>query len=275
MRTLYKALSTLPQDSSQRLPRSDSTPRVRYDARMNPRITHIAAALQKASHYLSQDCLGGPRPWRLAWVINAQKAGTAAFVWALMVHYQNFSPAAWVYLALHGSYGAVWLLKDLCFPDRSWQARVTVMGGVNAFLGVLGWYWFIAYLLISRAATPSYPLPEAAWFVVCISLCIVGSVLMIAADAQKFYTLRLQRGLITDGVHAWVRHPNYLGEMMIYASFGLLAWHWAAAVILGCVWGFIFAPNMVMKEASMARYPEWADYKARTGWLLPRLFKRP
>ena len=30
--------------------------------------------------------------------------------------------------------------------------------------------------------------------------------------------------------------------------------------------------NMLWKEASMARYPEWASYKARTGMLLPRLF---
>ncbi len=27
------------------------------------------------------------------------------------------------------------------------------------------------------------------------------------------YLLRLQRGLITDDMHRWVRHPNYLGEM--------------------------------------------------------------
>ena len=49
---------------------------------------------------------------------------------------------------------------------------------------------------------------------------------MIAADAQKYFTLRVKRGLITDGVHRYVRHPNYLGEMMIYGSFALMVWHW-------------------------------------------------
>jgi hypothetical protein len=37
------------------------------------------------------------------------------------------------------------------------------------------------------------------------------------------------------------------------------------------MWITMFAVNMVMKEASMARYPGWAAYKKRTWWLLPGL----
>ena len=35
----------------------------------------------------------------------------------------------------------------------------------------------------------------------------------IASDAQKYFTLRLKRGLITDGMFRFIRHPNYLGEI--------------------------------------------------------------
>src|SRR3546814_12138627 len=75
-------------------------------------------------------------------------------------------------------------------------------------------YWSFGWLLISGTSQPDYPLPDAMWFCLCVSLCIIGSVIMIAADAQKYFTLRVQRGLITDGMHRYVRHPNYLGEMM-------------------------------------------------------------
>src|SRR5690606_14447190 len=143
-------------------------------------------------------------------------------------------------------------LKDLCFPDPSWQVRVTIGGGINAFLFVLGPYWLFGWLLISGTVQPQYPLPDHAWFCLCISLCLFGSALMIAADAQKYFTLRVQRGLITDGVHKWIRHPNYLGEMMIYGSFALLVWHWIPALVLSFVWLGVFAVNMVMKEASMS-----------------------
>jgi protein-S-isoprenylcysteine O-methyltransferase Ste14 len=92
---------------------------------------------------------------------------------------------------------------------------------------------------------------------------------MIAADAQKYFTLSVRRGLITDGMHRYIRHPSYLGEMMIYGSFAMMVWHWLPVVVLACVWGALFAVNMVNKEASMSRYPEWSAYKRRTWWLLP------
>ena len=230
-----------------------------------------AVGMRKFTDYLSKDFLGGPRPWKFAWIINFQKGGSFFFFGFLIWYYQNTSTAAWVYLALHGGYGLVWLIKDLTFPDPNWQIKITIGAGINAFAAVLGLYWVFGWLLISRTSQPVYPLPEAVWFALCISLCLLGSVIMIAADAQKFYTLRLQRGLITDGMHRWVRHPNYLGEMMIYGSFAMLAWHWFPVLVLAWVWLGLFAVNMVMKEASMSRYPDWAAYKKRSWWLVPFL----
>ena len=212
---------------------------------------------------------GGPRPWKLAWVINFQKAGTFVFYGLLLAWYGNTATAVWVYVAMQGAYGIAWIVKDLAFPDPSWQQRVTIGGGFVTFLTVLGPYWLFGWLLISGTSQPQYPLPEYAWLCLCASLCIVGCTIMIASDAQKFYTLRLRRGLITDGMHRWVRHPNYLGEMMIYASFALMVWHWIPVVVLAWVWLGLFAVNMAVKEASLSRYPEWAEYRARTWWVLP------
>ena len=95
---------------------------------------------------------------------------------------------------------------------------------------------------------------------------------MIAADAQKYFTLRYQPGLITDGMHCYIRHPNYLGEMLIYASFALMVWHWLPVLVLSWVWCGLFAVNMILKEASLSRYPEWKEYKKNSKWLLPAIF---
>lgn len=230
-----------------------------------------AVAMRRFTSYVVEDFLGGPRPWKFSWVINFQKAGTFFFLGALIAYYQNFSITAWIYLALHGSYGLVWILKDVAFPDPNWQKKITIGGGINAFVGVLGWYWVFGWLLISGTVQPDYPLSEYAWYCLCITLCMLGSVIMIAADAQKFFTLRVKRGLITDGMHRYVRHPNYLGEMMIYGSFALMVWHWLPVVVLAWVWLGLFAVNMTLKEASMSRYAEWSAYKKRSWWLVPGL----
>ena len=232
-----------------------------------------AATLRRFNNWWLNDLAGGPRPLKFSWVINFQKGGSFFFYGFLMWFYADktaaaTSDAAWVYLALHGSYGLVWLLKDVAFPDPGWQVRVT-LGSTLAGLFGLGMYWSFGWLLISGTAQPQYPLPDAAWFCLCISLVITGSALMIAADAQKFFTLRVKRGLITDGVHRYIRHPNYLGEMMIYGAFALMVGHWLPWLWLAYVWLGLFAVNMAMKEASMSRYPEWAAYKQRSWWLLP------
>jgi protein-S-isoprenylcysteine O-methyltransferase Ste14 len=232
-----------------------------------------AAALRRSTDWLLRDLAGGPRVLKLAWVINAQKAGTFFFLGSLMWLYVGTTPAAtapaaWIYLAMHGSYGLVWLLKDMTFPDPNWQVRVTWGGALVSAFGLV-MYWSFGWLLISGASRPDYPLPDAAWFCLCVSLCLLGSAIMIASDCQKYYTLRLKRGLITDGMHRYIRHPNYLGEMMIYGSFALMVGHWLPWVWLAVIWLGVFAVNMVMKEASMSRYPEWAAYKKRTWWLLP------
>lgn len=233
-----------------------------------------AGRLRNFNYWLVEDIGGGPRPWKLAWIINFQKMSTCVFLGALMYWYADTSAAAtstaaWIYLALHGTYGFVWLLKDLAFPDPGWQKRVTLLGGLNAFVMVLGPYWLFGWLLISGNANADYPLHELPWFALCISLCVLGCTLMIAADAQKYFTLRQKRGLITDGVHRYLRHPNYLGEMMIYLALAMMVWHWLPVLILAYVWLGIFMPNIACKEYSLSRFPEWRSYTRRSWLLLP------
>lgn len=86
-------------------------------------------AMRRFTDWVSKDCLGGPRPWKLAWVINFQKGGTFPFYLLLVWVYQNTSTPVLVYVALQGSYGLAWLMKDLAFPDKSWQIKITIMGG--------------------------------------------------------------------------------------------------------------------------------------------------
>lgn len=216
--------------------------------------------------HLSNDLFGGPRPLKAAWVINLQKGGTLPVVLGLMWLYDCWTPTAWVYLALHGSYGLIWLLKDRVMPDPSWEQRITLGGAATMWFTVLGPYWLAPWLITSQSL--EQPLPVLAGATLLYAL---GVVIMMAADAQKHFTLQLRRGLITTGFFARVRHPNYLGEMMLYGAFAVVAGHWLPWLVLAWVWLGVFLPNMIGKERSMSRYPEWPAYVARSGMLLPRL----
>ena len=100
-----------------------------------------AARLRAINNHLMFDLGGGPRPWKAAWVINTQKAGCLPFFAFLIWFYADQTPwatstAAWTYLALHGSYGLVWLLKDMVFPDPAWQGRCTIPSALYLAAGL-------------------------------------------------------------------------------------------------------------------------------------------
>lgn len=209
---------------------------------------------------------GGKKIIPLNWAVNTHKGLTFFVVAALMYGYQHFTVPAWVYLGLHGSYGINWIIKHMAFRDRRWDEQVTVGGAIFAWL-FLATYWMGPWLLISGRSLWTIP----AWVLsLAIILYGVGLVLMIGADSQKHFTLKYRPGLITTGLYARIRHPNYLGEMMVYGSFALVTGHWIPWLVLLVWWTLFFIPNMLMIERSISRHPGWAEYKKRTGFLWPK-----
>jgi protein-S-isoprenylcysteine O-methyltransferase Ste14 len=218
--------------------------------------------------YLTQHLLGGPRVVTMAWVINLHKLLIIPVVALLMFRFDNYSTVAWIYLALHGTYGLCWLLKHAAFRDPSWETRVTLAGAGFLFL-LLATYWVAPFVLISGMAGDVSAAPPNWYLALCIGLFALGMTIMIASDCQKHFTLKHGRRLITDGMFKAVRHPNYLGEMMLYGALALLVGHWIPWAVLAYWWLSIFLVNIMMKEVSLSRYPEWPAYKARSGMLLP------
>ncbi len=234
-------------------------------------MTEFVSKIHEVTQYLTHDFLGGPKFVKLNWIIDFQKGATVFWVLYLMYAYQNFTAQAMVYLALHGSYGFCWIIKDLSFPDPSWQQKVTVGGAAAAVVAVLGPYWLIPFVLISPVLGDAHVGAGWVWMTIAISIHTLGIAIMMAADGQKYFTLKFRKGLITSGLFRYIRHPNYLGEMMIYGAYAIMAWHWVPWLILGLIWIVLFAINILMKERSLSRYPEWQEYKSRTWYLVPGL----
>lgn len=199
--------------------------------------------------------------------INAHKILVPPLVLGMMWYFDNWSTEAFVYLSLHGTYAALWLIKESLYPDRRFQEPQPPWIGILFIFLPLASYYVAPYLLISRHVTLK-PIVVA----LAISIYTVGIFLHYVGDAQKYYTLRLQKGLIEDGLFLKSRNPNYFGEILIYAAFAILAWHWLPFVILGAwVFGF-FLRNMLAKDKSLERHPGFAAYKARTGLLIPKFW---
>ncbi|HEX3680963.1 MAG TPA: DUF1295 domain-containing protein [Bryobacteraceae bacterium] len=200
--------------------------------------------------------------------INAHKILVIPVVLGLMLIFNNWSTEAFVYLALHGTYSLLWLMKQTYYPDRRFAEKVPVWIGILFIFVPLAGYYIAPYLLISRHVTlPPYV------FAIVIFLYVMGIFFHYVSDAQKFYTLRERKGLIEDGLFSRTRNPNYLGEISIYLSYAIMSMHWIPFLVLAAwVFGF-FVRNMLAKDKSLSRRPGFLDYKNRTGLLFPKLFR--
>jgi steroid 5-alpha reductase family enzyme len=197
--------------------------------------------------------------------IDSHKLSNGPVIAAMMVHYgATKNPTAWVYLGLHGAYGFLWFLKSLTFGDRQWEKPITPFLGVGTW-GVLSLYWIAPWMITSQG------LEAPLWFLAfAIAVYAVGVFFHFASDMQKHAALKAKPGvLVTDGLWSRTRNPNYFGELLIYVAFTSLAMNWVPLAALGAVVASVWVPNMLRKDRSLSRYPDFAAYKARTKLLVP------
>jgi len=201
--------------------------------------------------------------------VDTHKGATGLFVLGLIAYYHAWDyTAAWVYLAIHGSYGLMWVLKSHYFPDKQFEQKTSLAFGLGAIWGGLTLYWIAPWCLISGLSTPPPP-----WYIgMCVAMNACGVFLHYASDMQKHMSLSHRRGtLLTEGLWRTLRNPNYFGELLIYLSFAILAHHWVPLVVLGIWISAVWIPNMIKKDKSLSRYPEFAQYKANSKLFIPYL----
>ncbi|CAD7957793.1 unnamed protein product [Amoebophrya sp. A25] len=222
---------------------------------------------------LSEELGPGPPLLKQAHLTNAFKAGTLPLCLGLMYHFQNFTPTAWTYTALHGSYGILWVLKEWWCPDGRFQLKMPFGSSCLAVSFLVG-YWLAPIILISKKLQVSAPRQA-----LCIFTYAIGVSMMLVADTQKFFALKYNRALaeqkkllIKDGIFSNNRNPNYLGEMLLYGSFAGLVPHPLPKAMLAFAWLGLFSVNMFNKESSLMRKPGWEEYKKQSWLFLPKLF---
>ena len=197
--------------------------------------------------------------------IDTQKGATAPAVLLLIWYFHQWeNTTAWIYLAIHGSYGIMWILKSAIYPDKTWEAKCSIWYGFYIWSG-LTLYWISPFIIMS---TPVYNSPM--YLGIMVAIFAMGVFFHYASDMQKHTHLKLKSGeLITHGLMSSCRNTNYFGELLIYLSFALLSRHWIPIVVLVSFMIIIWLPNMRRKDKSLSRYPDYAEYKKRSSLMIP------
>lgn len=101
---------------------------------------------------------------------------------------------------------------------------------INSLVYVVIPQWFCHILLCSAfyiyLASPSSGWSAPWWNVPMLWIFLVGLGIETLADLQLYFFKRNFENLsltYTGGLWRWIKYPNYLGELLVWLSFGLLA----------------------------------------------------
>jgi protein-S-isoprenylcysteine O-methyltransferase Ste14 len=172
-----------------------------------------------------------------------------------------------IYLCLHISYCLWWLLEQWLFPQRRQQLfteKVGILTLIIIILFVGVFYSLPGYLAFTNANPVDYLSVAMA-----LPLYIFGSLINTGADVQKMTAKSRGSGLVQDGIWRSLRHVNYLGDLMRYTSFSVIAGSLWAFVLPGVI-TLLYIQRINQKEKTMAaKYSEFSTYQQNSSRLLP------
>jgi len=186
-----------------------------------------------------------------------------------------------VYTALHGSYGLIWVLKDLITEEKSWVYRIGLPAATTLSL-VLASYWLPFWVLVSgNAHLKAEEITDDRLFVA-IMVFNIGLFLMIGTDVQKSTALKYyaelrkydektwSKRIIDDGFMSRCRNLNYVGEMMIYGSYVIIPGDTRLYILIIVLWSIALGLGVNKKELSARTKPGWHSYAEKTLLMAPR-----
>ena len=203
--------------------------------------------------------------------IDFHKGITFLYILFLINFYNAFDNITiWVYLGLHGTYGMLWVLKSMIFPDKSWDEKASIGYGMLILVG-LSMYWISPWIIVSGYFNEGI-MVEAPLILISSSIFLfgLGVFLHFSSDMQKYISLKINKGvLITENLFSRSRNINYFGELLIYLSFSILSLHWIPLLVLSLFILIVWIPNMIKKDKSLSRYENFDEYKNRSNMFWP------
>lgn len=108
-----------------------------------------------------------------------------------------------------------------------------------------------------------------------MAVCVGAATLQLVADTQMHkYRKSGQHGLIRTGLWKYARHPNYLGEILMWWGIAIQAvsvmpshWWLVAGAVANTI--LFFSVSIPLADKRQSAKPGYAEYKASTRMLLP------
>ena len=140
---------------------------------------------------------------------------------------------------------------------------------------LFGLIWVLDSFVLHRTTFLNDIVPLWIKVPLAVVLLVLAANLARAGLSIVFGERREIPGVIREGVFGWVRHPIYLGEILLYAGFLMLSLSIAAMVIWLAGIVFLHTISRYEERLLLARFgEEYAHYMREVPMWIPRLRSR-
>src|SRR6266581_2635137 len=106
-----------------------------------------------------------------------------------------------------------------------------------------------------------------------VYISVENSITLLGRYYSTLVEVQPDHKVIDSGPYRFIRHPNYLGQMVGAVGLGLALQSWVSLLVLLVIGGSFFAYRIRNEEAFLvAEMGGYADYMKRTKRLVPFIF---
>jgi steroid 5-alpha reductase family enzyme len=158
-------------------------------------------------------------------------------------------------------------------------------------------YWAVSFLgihlfptiMVYLGCLPLYAITRPAagrlgWLDGTGMALMLGAIILAYVADEQLRAFRADAGnrgrIVQNGLWAWSRHPNYLGEVLTWWGLWLFAlaagarWWWTVCGATAITVMFVFVSVPMMEKRVLTTRAGYAEYQERTPMLMPHLLRR-
>ena len=146
--------------------------------------------------------------------------------------------------------------------------------GLNKYIRKLRYHeasrqWF-AVLFVLLVSWLGRPVPE---------LLYAGTVIIVVGEAIRMWAsghVKKNKVLATDGPYAYVRHPLYVGNILLVAGYSLASGLWWSPILMIALLLFYYPPAISYEDGKLHDYfgEQWENWSRNIHPLIPSFRNR-